>query len=297
MAYEGNCSDSAKVTGTSQICVDWGTEEYFWRVSSSFGGIDTEANAKLEATWQALIQSKDVYPFPMINGLTNSDSEPTNEELANGMQEVNRGKVIIDYAFFSNPYIQKQLLSHNGLKSSIYLVDEDGNVRGIQGDDDEFLPIPVQLFQVQKATRNDGSSVAYKTMIKVVISDVQTYEEKVAIISADELDFDAKAITGLQPVTLTQVGDATATSITVKATISGTTTTLEGVFSDTVGEDWELTDADGATQAFTDITDNGDGTYTFTFATLVTGYAVSLSDPTDMETEGYSADNSITGTF
>lgn len=295
MGYEGNCKANAQVTGTQRVCIEWGNVEAIWRTDASFAGIDTEANALLGATWNTQIQAQEVYPIRVVNQMNVNDAETSNEELANGKKEVNRGDIDRDYLFFSNPYVQKQLLSHNGLPSAIYEVDENGGIRGIEGDSGEFLPIPVQLFQVQKAMPNNGQDSAFKTTIKVVISDVATYEERVAIIEAENLDFNAKTLSGLEPVQLSVIGTPSATELVVRAAISGTSTPILG-FSETIGEDWTVKNA-GVEIAPNSITDNGDGTYTFDFTALVSGSTVNLLDPSVMTTQGFKSNEAQTITF
>ncbi|MFZ7121781.1 MAG: hypothetical protein ACOWWH_12645 [Eubacteriaceae bacterium] len=293
--YLGNCKNNALVTGTQRICVSWGNTVGIFRTDPDFSFAD-EATALAYANWETAIQDELIYPFPEIAQEDVNDADAVNQEFANGLTEVTPGKINRTYTIISNPYIDKQLRSHNGLKSAIYKIDNNGNVRGIVGDNGEFLPIPVQLFQVQKPTENNGADAGFTTKVLIVISDVETYINKAAIIESGNMDFNAKIVKGLEPVQLSIVGTPTATTLTVKAVISGTTNPVTGL-SEVIGDDWTIQSDAGVENAPNTITDNGDGTYDFDFTALVTGSTVNLIDPSDMATPGYKSNGAKTITF
>jgi hypothetical protein len=276
------------------VCIDWGNIVRFDRAVDGFS-IANEAGALLGATWQTAIQAEQVYPFPIIINEEVNDEDTVNEDLPLGITKIREGKKDWTFSIQSNPYMDKLLQSHDGLKTGVYFVDNNGNKRGISKDGVTFDPIPVQLFQVQKPMENNGTDTSFKTMIKVVIADVRSYIDKAVIILADNMDFDAKEQKGLQPVALTVVGDPSATSLTVKATIAGTQTPVLGL-DITASADFVIKTALGVEVVPSLITEDpsNNGEYTFTAVGLVTGDTVDLQAPTVMATEGYKSDGAQT---
>ncbi len=287
MAYEGKCGTNAQVTGTQNVCVEWGNIIRFDRAVDGFS-IENEAAALQGSIWQTGIQAEQVYPFPIIINEEVSDEDTVNEDLPLGMTKIREGKKDWTFSIQSNPYMDKLLQSHDGLKTGLYFIDNNGNKRGISKDGVTFDPIPVQLFQVQKPTENNGTDTSFKTMIKIVVADVRSYIDKAVIILADDMDFDAKDQKGLQPVNIKVIGDPSATTLTIRATIGATLTPVLGL-STVVSEDFIIKTAAGVEIVPSLITEDplNNGQYTFTAVGMVTGDTVDLQGATVMATEGF----------
>jgi len=287
MAFEGRCGTSAQVTGTQNVCVDWGNIVRFDRAIDGFS-IANEAAALLGATWQTAIQAEQIYPFPIIINEEVNDEDTVNEDLPLGMTKIREGKKDWTFSIQSNPYMDKLLASHDGLKTGLYFTDNNGNKRGITQDGITYDPIPVQLFQIQKPVENNGTDTSFKTQIKVVVSDIKSYRDKAVIILADNMDFDAKDQKGLQPVDINVIGTPSATTLTISATIGATLTPVLGL-STVVSEDFIIKTAAGVEVVPSLITEDplNNGQYTFTAVGMVTGDTVDLNGATVMTTEGY----------
>lgn len=282
MAFEGNCNQNLQPTGVQNVCVEWSSIAGFWRAKPGFE-FATEADAQDYANWETAIQNEDVYPFPLIFSQEVEDEDVVNEEGSLGIVPIRKGKKSWKFMIATNPYQDACLQSQDNAPGGIFYISTQGAVRGVTNGV-KLLPIPYQLFQVQKPVENNGTDAGNKTQIKVVVSDVDAYIKDVAIIEPNDIDWDPKAVTGLQSVTLSPVS-ASATTIVVDAFITKTSVKVQGLDNAPSGD--FLVQTAAGVEIVPSLITEVDGRYTLTVTGLVTGDTITLVDPSSMVTKGY----------
>ena len=239
--------------------------------------IDTLANAQLEATWDALIQSNDVYPLPLIFSTENADEEAVFDIGSVGRQhKVREGKAVNTYNVISTLCLHKRLWALDQFKGGYYAVDDNGNVLGTTSDGIKFEPITIDTCNVNKLTASDGSNARY-TPVYIVDADPEEFNGRGASF---KVDWNIKGKDGLLPVTLTVVS-ASSTEIVVNALTSCDGSPVSGLETAT---DWVLTDGQTITTATESATVLGQ--YTLAGTGLVSG-TINLGDPSVLSVTGY----------
>jgi len=255
--------------------------------------IDTKANAMLEATWIALANSAKVtrvFPMPM-----NFIVEEAGEELIietgtfGDKRMVREGKegikIMLDRIAL---YLHKKLRTHNGANSlGFAIVTENGYIIGRSEDDVKFQFIPLSWFHVDKMTKPLGDSFS-KTPINLEWDAKYINDQGVAI---KPTAFDPMLLDGVLDVSITGALGATGATITVKGAVDGI-----GIVG-LVGANFNLY-ADAAPTVAKTVTlgtDNLDGTYDLTWASITGAHTLTLFGQ-PVGTLGYEAIDSISTT-
>jgi len=282
-----SCDESVKNTGLSELCQDIGTIVGYIVCPQNYA-IDTAVLAQTLATWTTAIQapkSDRVYPFPSVFQMDDNSEDAVFQEGSVSSLFVRDGKINYDMTHKSSRYVHAALKTHSNQKVSVYLIDQQNRIHGVSSDGVFFEAINLDTFVVQKLAVNDGTN-ATTTKTTMIFADSELFQLKPAVVKPT--DFNAKNLTGLTDVALSETGTPTTSEVIISAFVDKTTNAVPG-FSDVIGEDWTVTDAAGAEQTITTITDNSDGTYTFAFGTPLSAgdYNFDLLASNLMTTDGY----------
>lgn len=295
--YAIACNSNKANTALDKLCQDIGAIKGYIVCPWSYE-IDTAANAKLEATWITGIQapvSDRIYPFPEVFLMEDNSEEAVYQEGSISSLFVRDGKVNYSFTHESSRYKHAALKTHSNQKVSVYLIDQQGRIHGVSSDGVKFEAINLATFTVEKLKINNGTD-ATTTKVTMIFDDSLKFQLNPAIIKP--ADWNANDLEGLCDVLLTESGTPTLSEVIIDAEVWRTGDPVLG-FSETPGEDWTVKNASGVEQSPTDITDNGDGTYTFSFGTPLTAgtYTFNLLAPNLMTTKGYESKEAVSVTL
>jgi hypothetical protein len=294
MGFYVNCASRRKNTGISRRCQDLGPIAGF--ILTPYGWSDTEANAKLKATYDTGISADPedrMYPFPPTINMTNNSEETVYQEMALGRMEVKGGKFILQFAIKSSRYKHEAMKSHSGQQCGVVLYDTQNRGQGVV-DGANFKCINLQDLTVERIRLNDGAGEATHTLVTMVFADPEEFESKPAVLTG--LDWQFSSLEGLVDVNLDVVtGSASTAGVTITCTVDKTGEAMNPVGPETgppiTDGDIIIKNAAGVTQSLTSVTvDNGTAVIV---ATLASGdYTVDFYDPADMVTKGYESTGS-----
>jgi hypothetical protein len=278
------CSTLIKNTGLSDCNVDVGFDVGHVFVPRGTE-IDTEANAKLLATWQTLIQADvgtRIYPVPPSVKQEPTADEPVYETLSQGAEQylytnTNKDRFFISASILTPTFVSNMNSLNNGIWAA-YAFTSNGFIRGKSIDGVKFLPMDctVRIEPQRKATDAEGAHLPYT----VRFDDYKDWNENGAIV--DPVFNPSTDLEGLVNVNLAVSGTPTATELILVATTELNDIAVTGL----VVADFLIKTAAGAEQAPSSVTESPTGTYTFVTSGQVTGTA-NLQLPSAMTTEGY----------
>lgn len=238
--------------------------------------IDTEANAKLKATYDAKIKQATGrwYVTPPITEIEDTTADSTEVEFPNGDK---RTIALGDYGFagwFDIPdAVVREIFTTNNKQWDGFIVWQGGLIEGRNTDGVKFVTKRIKEFLIDKRSWPDGTTVQ---RVRFVV----TFDER--------KDFNENTIyvepTAFNPMDLDSVRDVVVTNTDAGSTQSTVTV------KDEVGEGVEglvLADFDdtGSTPTLNSISDDGGGTYTATWSAigasvinLVASASISIDD-------------------
>jgi len=283
------CGTTRGNTGLAQCAEDFGYPEFFILTPIDFSM--TIANAQLLATWAAAInddQSDRIYPLPRIFK-RELDSEDDQYEEGDGgkIDFLREGKIKGTYHFEDISLCNhKQLRKHNGTKNRVFTITNTGYILGTTADDINFKGILLDLFRVEKRGQGTPEN-KQRTKIRIQENDPAEWNDRGYWINPPEASTAWNALdelVGLKDVNIAVVSSSSATVI-----LSVTTNCGGEVVTGMAEGDFTITGAVEGAQTASSFTDNGDGTYTFTFAPALSAdtYTCALADPADQTTQGY----------
>lgn len=268
MSFEITCTTSISNTGHSECSVDVGFDVGHVFVPRGTE-IDTEANAKLLATWTTGI--KDVantrwYPFLMSVKQEFAEDESVYEEMSQGKDEYLYTKTAKDRFFLParlmTPKMVKNLRSFNDGTWAAYIITSNGYIKGKSIDGVKFLPIDVEL-QVEaqaKGTDSTGAHLPYTVRMETY-TDWNDYGEVVKPTAFNP----QVELQGLRDVDLAVSGVPNATTLVITVATDLNAKAVTGL----ILADFVFTDS-GTPDS---VAETPDGTYTFTDTDLATGSA------------------------
>lgn len=284
MAYNDNsCSVSKGNTGLSQCLDDLGYDYMLLHTPTDYE-IDTEANAKLEATYLTGINAHNIYPMPAFEKIEDTSEDDVNEDTSLGNSiPVREGKYGATGSFRVALCNLAALRTFNNVKGRVFIVTSNGKIFGTSPDGTKFKGFELSKFKVSLLKGTDGTTARWVHL-------------EYQLANPTEMgDFPAVPdITAWNPTTLVGVKDVTVTVVSSSATsvvvdVSGNCDG-EGVEGLVVG-DFQFLNDSAVEQTPTSVTDNEDGTYTcaFTDAAQLAAddYTVDLLDPASQTTGGY----------
>ena len=280
-----SCGTNRNNTGKKKCYEDFGPIKKLI-LTPTDGSLTDEDTALVLANWTAngnLDESDRFYPLPKFFGVPEFDDEETIYEENNGDRLKVREGVRSYTAMIKSSLVEHiNLRTLNGQSWKCYEITSNGYIKGTTSDGTLFEPFTVQLFEVQKQSSNDGSSVE-KTMIRVVLDNANEWDDNGAWVKPTAFN-PLEDLNGLQDVVIAEETGSTTAILQVGVTQTGDGENVTGL----VKEDFLVTNSDGDEDAVSALTDNNDGTYALT---LTSGgadtYTVSLQATEDMTTEGY----------
>lgn len=249
---------------------------------------DTVAEFATESNWQAGIDAQTVFPLQDIQEYEDQSEEPQYYEAPGGKRIKRRdGKPRYMFKFDYDFETHKKLQSFNGMDARLYIGDADGNIRGHNPSTTVVKGMKTSMVSVEKMKEPGQDGTPAFTVVVIDLDDPKQWNENGVYVNPT---WDIESLTPLSTVTLGASGSTSASAFACTVYyVDGYTTAgaannipITGLLE----EDFELLKTDGTANASpTGFTDNGDGSYSFTFdADLVTG-TIDLVDP-DTITDG-----------
>lgn len=290
MSFQITCTTVLKNTGQSDCNVDVGFDVGHIFVPRGTE-IDTEANAKLLATYQTGIQAvigTRYFPIPASVKQEFTPDEPVYEALSQGAEQYLYTNTSKDRFFIAANILTPKFVSNmNALNNGIwacYPFTSNGFIRGKSTDDTKFLPMncTIRIEPQRKATDAEGAHLPYT----VRFDDYKDWNENGAIV--DPSFNPSTDLEGLLDVDIAVTGTPSASEIIVDLT-----TNLNGiVVTGLVVADFLILKDNGDAQDPDTSVEDPAGTYTIAATGQVDG-TISLQIPSAMTTEGYESNGAV----
>lgn len=291
MSFQITCSSLIENTGHSDCNVDVGFDIGHVFVPRGTE-IDTEANAKLLATWTTGIQAdagSRWFPVPPSVKQEFTADEPVYESLAQGKEQYLYTNTSKDRFFISANTLTPKFVSNlNSLNNGVwaaYIITSNGYVKGKTTDDTKFLPINVDIRvePQRKATDAEGAHLPYT----VRLVDYQDWNVYGAIVKPTAFN-PVTDLEGLLDVDLAVSGVPTSSELIITVATNLNAVAVTGLV---------LADFAFTTSGTPDsVAESPNGTYTFTDTDLASG-SVTLKSPSAMTTTGYESTGSVSFTI
>jgi hypothetical protein len=291
-----SCGTNTANTGRGQ-CVDPFAVAHKIILVPQGTEIDTEANAKLQATWITLInESKNErgYVLPRIFRIEPAQDDPIYEAGAKGMQEfVREGKKTVKYSLENIPLCEhKKLRTLNNQRWAMFVITDNGSIRGKSIDGTKFLPVPLNLFRVENRKESDGEAME-RTMVMIEWQNPNDWDDYGVYVTPTA--FDPRELNGILDVTIGAASAISVAGFTFSVAGACDSVAIEGL----VAGDFTLLDSTGATVSITSVTESATvaGTYVLA-ATLSAGtYSFNMKQQPGMTTNGYESTGAISVTL
>lgn len=291
MAYNDNsCVANLGNTGLSNCLDDLGYDAMLLWTPETFE-IDTEADAKLQATYTDAIDAGNMFPMPIADEVENTVEDDVLQELPTGVSLfVREGKYGGIMRFRTALCNLPNLRTFNEVSGRAFIVTSNGKILGTSPDGTKFKGFLLSRFHVSVLKGTDGSTVRFIEL---------TYQFKNTTEMGDypaipDLAgaWDPLSLTGVKDVVLT-LSSSSATEVVV--TIAGK---CDGqVITGLVVGDFVLVDDGGGSETINSVTESPDGTYTLDVTTLTADdYILNLKSPSAQTTGGYESTGSVTFT-
>lgn len=293
MSYNQNsCGTTTANTGRGQ-CVDDASYPFKLIIVPQGKEIDTEANAKLLATWLGLINESEAdraRVLPRIFKLEPSQDDPVYETgVANTKEFVREGVKSIKYSLENIPLCEhRKLRTMNGQKWAMFIVMSNGSIRGKSLDGIKFQSIPLSLFRIENRKETDGETLE-RTMITIEWQNPSDWDDKGVFVTPTA--FDPRDLNGILDVTI---------SVATGISTAGFTFSVAGAcdsvpIEELVKADFQLLDATGDVITITSITESPSvpGTYALVATMAAETHSFNLLNQPGMTTKGYESTGAI----
>lgn len=148
-----------------------------------------------------------LYPFPLVQGVTNNTEANTVGTLGLGYQEVLReGKPAFEFNVVIGQCLYQALRKFNGYTGPMFIVDSEKSFWGYEKNNGNLAGYDVSSFWVSGNDFSNGTDPV-NAKITFVLADPEQYHDLSTFVS---LSFNIKEIKGLQNVTLSQAAVAAA---------------------------------------------------------------------------------------
>lgn len=258
--------------------------------------IPTGTAAMQKATWDALIQSRDILPLPVA-----ISTEPTNEgavyeQTPLGSMWVRDGRQEMKLHINTNMDLHSKIRTINsGVYNNAWYLYTSGVMAGTKIDGDvKFYPYGLELLRAEYHTDNDGS-VGGKTPVFISFADPTEFQDRPMFVKPTA--FNPLRLTALKNAAI-EVISASATSIVVDVYIPHIKFGLQNPIEGLVAGDFLLTTTAGAAQTISGAVEDSlvDGRYTLSGTGLASGF-LDLKESSAMTTQGYSSTGAVTITI
>ena len=293
MAYNTvTCGVNAGNTGKQSCLENFGQVELLLLVDKDFE-IATSAAAILEATYTAAINASKatrMYPlFGHFNAEFEQEGRVSQEGWAGKSRTVRSGKNKATFTFVDIPfYNHLELRKHNGRTDlAVIRVTANGYIQGWSEDGTIMKGLPISDFYVNTRTDHDGSEIDASSVF--IEYSGNHWDDSGVYVKPTA--FDPLLLEGIKDVELSGTLAATAATITVQGTSDGV-----GV-AGLVAANFNLYSDAAPTVPITVVvdTDNGDGTYDLTWASITGAHSLELfTQPAG--TGGYESSNVVSTT-
>lgn len=258
--------------------------------------------AGTQSTYIALIKAAKasrILPMPLaVEYKYDGQADKFQDRPFSGKKFVYEGKDGFVLSLNLDSALHTQLRKLNFRNYDVIFVDTNRNIWGYSPDGVKMYGFATTDVHIGKLGVNDGSKAA-QTDLTITLSNPSEWNDFGVYIDGKNLTWDPNNLDGCYDVNL-EVTESASTSFTVSVNYAGIPTT--DVDSQVVGlakADFVLTKAgspvslSGATMV-----DNGDGTYSFTGITTMSGaHVVSLVAPASISVVAYQIDVKTTGSF
>jgi hypothetical protein len=194
--------------------------------------IDTEANARLLATWVTKCKAVEVSrfkPIKIADMTAPTDIEGTVKERPFlGGKQMFLGKTSFTYDVDATYYYAKELAKLNGYSWDAYIVDANGNICGISTNGVKFEPRKILTLQVlPPKTAAPGENVV--TQISVIFGDTQQWQTNMVAINPEPTWSALTDIDGVHNIDLAASGNWSATGGVFTASYSDSGRPVSGL--------------------------------------------------------------------
>jgi len=268
MAYnEFICNSENALTGITPGCdFQIGAPEKIFLTKEPFS-FSTKTLAETQATWTTGITNQDILPLPLVEEFEDNSEDDTFyvSPITQIATFLRSGKTDMKFMIKFNPALYQQLVKLNGTQMRLIWVDASNTVVGTSPDGAKFQGVVSGTLRVEKWKMSTGDSLAFIPIRFVCESNFERNDK----VSAYTVDWNIKGLNGIQPVNLTLVGTANATTIVVDVKsngipVEGLTLPAEFVYYEGTGT---------TTETITVVAESATipGRYTLTAVAFITG--------------------------
>ena len=252
------------------------------------------ANLATYSTWTTLIQDEDCIPLPDIIDINIEDEEDVKQTTNYGIDlKIRAGKRKATYMMNVPLCVHKKLRTLSDNKWDIVKFDSNGHVYATEVASDDYRGFTAEV-DIEKMMTNDGTGQAANTPIQITEVYPGQFDDNGVEV---DISWSATDLNPLIEVVMTESGtsSASAATVTVYEQCGGNSSGVKQyAVTGLVTGDFQFVTAAGATISQTGITDNGDGSYDFTFDADLETCTCSLVDPSSMTTNGYKTGTAAT---
>jgi len=286
-----NCGTNAGNTGLQNCNENFGQWQKLLLVNADFE-IATEAAAILEATYETAINAAKatrMYPlFDHFNAEVDQEERVTEEGWAGYTETVREGKDRITFQFKNmSLYNHKQLRTHmDRTNLGVYIITSQGYILG-RTSGTKFLPLGLSDFYPGKRNISDGNTFD-RSNVFIEFSDAKQWNDDGAYVKPTA--FDPLLLDGIKDCYVSGTLAATSGTITVQG--AGDSVGVVGL----VGANFNLYSDAAPTVPLTVTlgTDNLDGTYDLTWASITGAHTIKLATQ-PIGTAGYESSPDANG--
>lgn len=266
-----NCNAQGNIfTGVSE-CGAYSTGDYLGTFITKKGTTipnDTTFLAKLKEA----VQKNNLLPFKGYDYRNAHEDNVINTSSIGKMQLVRLGKPMFEVDLTTSICEMKAVSKINNSSSNwdFWLLFENAIVCATTASG-AFTGFDANVIHLESTKLKQGSDLQMKTM-KAQLNSSTQYNEGMTLIPITDALAEVKELTGIIGVNIAVViTNATTLDVTVTDACSG-----NGLDGFTDEANWQLLGVQATPSSVTAIVSNGDGNYTFTVTTLVTGDTIGL---------------------
>lgn len=253
----------------------------------------TPAEATDPTFWQdALLapSSTRIYLWPDFVNFTDQSEQAVYENTPLAVMAVRDGRYMFKFEIKENLCLHKAMFSHRAISGRVFFLDDQNQLFGTEDADGNFVGFSIMLLHTEKLMISNGT-VSTKSPIYVVLRDNLEVDRDGALVDASFVNNLAR----LTDVTLTIVGNPTASSLVVDVKVTCDDTAVSGL----VLADFSLLTNAGVAQTTppTSVVESGatPGRYTLSkvAGTDWVDGTLDLVIPSALSIEGYESEGSV----
>lgn len=251
-----------------------GYDKRFFLTKTTFKFADANA-AKVEANWDAGIESQDIFPFPVVEELESANVEATFYETpAGATYKTKKERRKTSFKFIENISTHAAMKSYDGQAWNVFFMTEKGYLRGHTAADGSITGIPLETFWCNAQETATIDSNPEQTPVMLDFVDVDDWDINYYAVKLTN-NFLANKEAPYELYTNPETATAGATFVFDINVVTGDGTAVDGLLL----ADFELiNDADGAVVTIDSVTPDGSiaGKYTVTATSTMTSGTIGL---------------------